>query len=85
MTKMTTAQRIATEAAERGRQEGRLEGRQEGRQEGQAHSLIKLLTHRFQKPVPEPALARIRGASVAELDSWIDRAFEAESLDDVLR
>jgi hypothetical protein len=68
---MTTAQRIAKEAAEQGRlegrQEGRLEGRQEGRQEGQAHSLIKLLTGRFKKPVPAPALARIRSASVAEL------------------
>jgi predicted transposase YdaD len=66
---MTTAQRIA----------------EQGRKEGLAHSLIKLLTHRFKAPVPAPALARIRGASVAELDRWTERAFEAESLDDVLR
>jgi hypothetical protein len=48
-------------------------------------SLIKLLTHRFKEPVPAPALARIQGASVAKLDCWTERAFEAESLDDVLR
>jgi hypothetical protein len=82
---MTTAQRIAKEAAEQGRLEGRQEGRLEGRQEGQAHSLIKLLTGRFKRPVPAPALARIRSASVAELESWLDRAIEAETLDDVLR
>ena len=66
---MTTAQRIA----------------EQGRKEGQAHGLIKLLTYRFKEPVPAPALARIRGASVAELDRWTERVLEAESLDDVLR
>jgi hypothetical protein len=66
---MTTAQRIA----------------EQGRKEGQAPGLIKLLTHRFKEPVPAPALARIQGASVAELDCWTERALEAESLDDVLR
>jgi hypothetical protein len=35
--------------------------------------------------VPAPALARIRGASVAELERWTDRVLEAETLDDVLR
>jgi hypothetical protein len=74
---MTTAQRIAKEAAEK--------GRDEGRQEGKADSLVKLLTLRFKTAVPAPALARIRGASVAELESWTDRVLEAETLDDVLR
>lgn len=74
---MTTAQRIAKEAAEK--------GRHEGRQEGKADSLVKLLTLRFKTAVPAPALARIRGASVAELESWTDRVLEAETLDDVLR
>lgn len=77
---MTTAQRIAKQAADQGRQEGRLEGRQEG----QAHSLVKLLTLRFKEPVPAPALARIRGASEAELERWTERVLEAETLDDVL-
>jgi predicted transposase YdaD len=78
---MTTAQRIAKEAAEQGRQEGR----EEGRQEGQANSLIKLLTVRFKKPVPAPALARIREASVEDLERWTERVLEAESVDDLLR
>jgi predicted transposase YdaD len=69
MAKMTTVQRIA----------------EQGRQEGQAHTLIKLLTLRFKEAVPSPALARIQGASVAELDRWTERVLEAESLDDVLR
>jgi predicted transposase YdaD len=81
MTKMTTVQRMTSEAAEQGRREGR----QEGRQEGQAHVLVKVLTLRFKGPVPEPALARIRGASIAELDRWLERVLEAETLDDVLR
>jgi hypothetical protein len=52
---------------------------------GQAHSLVKLLTLRFKEPVPAAALARIRGASVAELERWTERVLEAETLDDVLR
>lgn len=72
MAKMTTVQRMTEQAAE------------QGRQEGQAHSLVKLLTHRFKEPVPAPALARIRGASVAKLEHWAERVLEAETLDDVL-
>jgi predicted transposase YdaD len=73
MTKISTVQRMTKEAAE------------QGRQEGQAHALVKLLTLRFKEPVPAPALARIRDASVAELDRWTERVLEAETLDDVLR
>jgi len=45
--------------------------------------LIKLLTLRFGK-LPEAAVARVRGADVAQLDRWTDRVLIAPTLGHVL-
>lgn len=56
--------------------------RAEGYEEGWALTIIKLLTLRFGALTPDVE-ARVRAAEHAERLAWIDRVFDAESLDDV--
>ena len=58
------------------------EGRQEGRLEGETLVLQRLLARRF-GPLPTEVIARISGASVEEVDIWVDRVLDARSLDEV--
>ena len=69
--------------AERLRAKGRNEGRTEGRLEGKQRSLLRLATQRFGE-LPEVARQRVRVASEADLDCWMDRRLVARSIADVL-
>lgn len=67
-----------------GREQGRAEGRVAGRAEGQAESLLRLVHRRF-GPVPAEAEAMVRAASLEQLDHWLDRILDAETLTDLLQ
>ena len=64
------------------RREGRREGREEGRTEAQREILQRMLTRRF-GTVPAEAIARIRAADEATLDTWIDRLLTARTSEEV--
>lgn len=64
--------------------QGRAEGRAEGEAKGRADTLLKLMTLRF-GTLAEAEVARIRNASIEELDRWTERVLSAEALADVLR
>lgn len=76
-----------TEGKLEGKREGKLEGRREGKREGlaegKAESLVRLLERRFGHPVPPDRRAEIRAASATDLDGWLDRLFDAESMEAV--
>ncbi len=62
--------------------QGLLQGRLEGEQTGEAKALCRLLQKRF-GPLPEDRLTRLQTASVDELEHWLDRALDADSLAEV--
>ena len=64
---------------QQGMAQGLLQGRAEGEQSGEAKALRRLLQKRF-GPLPEALLARVHSASVDELEQWLDRALDADSL-----
>lgn len=69
-----------------GRQEGRKEGRQEGRQEGSTIEarliLSRLLARRF-GALPAEVRERLDQAPLEQLEDWIDRFYDAGSLEQV--
>ena len=64
---------------QRGLMQGRAEGRLEGEQSGEAKALRRLLQKRF-GPLSEDVLARLQAASIDELELWLDRALDTDSL-----
>ncbi|MBK8639962.1 MAG: DUF4351 domain-containing protein [Chromatiaceae bacterium] len=46
--------------------------------------LQRQLTRRF-GPLPNEVTARISGATVEEIDLWVDRVLDARTLDEVFR
>jgi hypothetical protein len=54
-----------------------------GRQQGEATLLSHFLQKRFGE-LPESVCARLRDASLDELESWRDGLLDAANLDDVL-
>ncbi len=58
------------------------EGREEGLEQGKLAVLKRLLTRRF-GALPGQILALLEKASPVELERWIDRVLDAESLDEV--
>jgi predicted transposase YdaD len=60
----------------------RREGHKEGRTEVQRENLLLLLNRRF-GPLPEPVLARVHHADLAQLREWFERGITAQSLDAV--
>ena len=64
---------------QRGLMQGRLEGEQSGIAKGEAYALRRLLQKRF-GPLSEDVLARLQAASIDELELWLDRALDADSL-----
>jgi predicted transposase YdaD len=70
---------IAQELREEGRKAGRVEGRVEGRQE----ALLRILARRFGQ-LPKKTRERVLAATPSELDTWLDRAVDAPTLDAVL-
>jgi predicted transposase YdaD len=70
--------------AERLLEQGRAEGEAKGEVKGRIELVLKLLTLRF-GPLSGSVDARVRAASIAELDSIAERVLSASSLDDVLQ
>ena len=58
------------------------QGIEKGIEKGEALVLQKLLTKRFGTLPPE-VVGQISVASVQQIDTWIDRVLDAESLDSV--
>jgi len=65
---------------ERTYQSGLAAGRAEGKAEGKADGLLRLLQLRFGDVVDAAVVARVRGASIADLDHWTDRILDAATL-----
>jgi len=65
-----------------GRAKGEAEGRAKGEAEGEARILARLLEIRF-GAVPSSVRQRIFSASVSEIESWVERAFDAPDLQSV--
>ncbi len=65
-----------------GLQAGKQEGRQEGRQEAESLVLQRLLVKRF-GVLPKDKKAAIAVASSEQLEIWLDRVLDAESLESV--
>jgi hypothetical protein len=61
---------------------GKDQGLEQGRLEGEARALLKQLRLRF-GPASEGVAARVRAASEAEVERWLERVLMAASLDDV--
>ena len=66
------------------REEGWVEGRVEGRVEALAAMLTKLLIRRF-GPLNAVTQARLRQATVEQLEAWTDRILDATDLEAVFR
>jgi hypothetical protein len=64
---------------QQGMQRGLMQGRLEGEQSGEAKALRRLLQKRF-GPLSDDVLARLQAASIDELELWLDRALDADSL-----
>ena len=83
----TAADQLREEGMRLGRDEGLREGVAQGRREGvaqgKAGTLLRQLSRRF-GPVVAGAEQRIRQANEAQLDAWLDRILDAQSVEDVL-
>ena len=64
---------------QQGMQQGMQRGLMQGRAEGEAYALRRLLQKRF-GPLSDDVLARLQAASIDELELWLDRALDADSL-----
>lgn len=73
---------IAQELREEGRKAGLAEGTKRGRVEGRQEALLRVLDHRFRR-LPKKLRERVRAASASELDTWLDRAVDAPTLEAV--
>jgi hypothetical protein len=62
---------------------GEAKGEVKGRVEGKAEIVLKLLSLRF-GPLGETALARVRDATIADLDRFAERVLTAASVEEVL-
>ena len=69
---------------EKGIEKGIEQGIEKGIIKGETLLLQRLLTKRF-GPLPDHAAQQIESATVGQIDVWIDRVLDAQSLDDVLR
>ncbi len=69
--------------AEAWQEKWRQQGMLAGRQEGEAAAVLRLLERRF-GPLREDTRDRVLAADVPTLESWLDRAINAPSLEDVL-
>ncbi|MEN9867739.1 MAG: hypothetical protein RL748_3329 [Pseudomonadota bacterium] len=56
--------------------------KQEGVQTGELTALTRQLTRRF-GALPSALLVRLQSATQAQIETWLDRILDANSLDDV--
>ncbi|WP_245561767.1 RpnC/YadD family protein [Lamprocystis purpurea] len=66
-----------------GKLEGQREGKLEGQREGKTEALQSVLTARF-GPLPSWAGARLTGATIDQLDAWLNGFLQAETLEGLL-
>ena len=78
----STLEPEAIDAIMTGAEKLRAEGRAEGRAEKAAELVLKQLTLRF-GPLAESTVARVRAASVEQLDGYAERVLTAQSLEQV--
>ena len=83
-TSLTEAVRKALQSMDTAKYEYQSEFARRYVAEGRADIVLKLLALRF-SPLPEAVKARVRAASILELDAFAERVLTAKSLDDVLR
>ena len=77
---VTSVEQIGIEKGmQQGMLQGLMQGRLEGEQSGEAKALRRLLQKRF-GPLSDDVLARLQTASIDELELWLDRALDADSL-----
>jgi hypothetical protein len=69
---------------EQSKQEGFRQGIEKGVQRGEATLLRKLLIQRFGH-LPRDIEARIDASSPEQIDVWVDRLFQADTLDEIFR
>ena len=83
----TTAQKLREQGWREGRKEGRNEGREEGRREGvrrgQVEMLRVILRRRF-GGIPAALEDRIDRATPEALKTLVERALDAETVDELL-
>ncbi|WP_295579048.1 hypothetical protein, partial [uncultured Lamprocystis sp.] len=65
------------------KREGLLEGKREGKREGKTEALQSVLTARF-GPLPSWVGARLAGATVDQLDAWLNGFLQTETLEGLL-
>ncbi|HEY3445884.1 MAG TPA: Rpn family recombination-promoting nuclease/putative transposase [Myxococcales bacterium] len=73
---------IASPIAKEWYAEGKAEGEAKGKAEGKAEALLRMLAKRFGE-VPARYNQLITAAVIEDLDTWLDRAIDAPSLDAV--
>jgi hypothetical protein len=65
------------------RAEGKAEGKVEGKVEGKAEALLHVLAKRGWSPTSSTRAKVLSTKDLGTLDRWLDRALEAQSMDDV--
>lgn len=73
---------ILKEIFAEGEAKGEARGKAEGEVRGKADSLLRLRERRF-GPVPPARREKVNAADIATLDRWLDRIFDAPTLDAV--
>ncbi len=76
------AEKLRQEGREQGLEQGLADGRKQGLADGQRATLLRQLESRF-RGLPAEVRARVEQASVEEMDRWVMRVLEAESLEAV--
>ena len=89
MSYVTSIERLAIERGmQQGIQQGKLEGKREGKLEGKLEgetSLIeRQLTRRFGPPSAETQ-ARLKAATLEQLEQWAENILDAVTLEDVFK
>ena len=82
---ITSVERIGIEKGlQQGKLEGKLEGRLEGKLEGETGLVERLLIRRFGPPSAETQ-ARLKAATLEQLEQWADNILDAVTLEDVFK
>jgi predicted transposase YdaD len=79
---MSVADWLRADGRAEGKAEGKAEGRAEGEIRGTTRILRRLLSQRF-GTLPRDVRARIRAATLPELEAWASRLLVATTIDDV--
>jgi len=86
---ITSVERIGIEKGiqqgmQLGLQEGHQQGHQQGRHEEATHMLLRQITRRFGPPSAETQ-ARLKAATLEQLEQWADNILDAVTLEDVFK